>query len=75
MKPILLDLNHHSLKGDRRLSPRLMPSRIRDAIYVRGRVAAKSNGKLHVHPSNPPLGRTVNGVGMESVRVCAHPVV
>jgi hypothetical protein len=38
------------------LSSRLMPSRIRDAICARGRVVAKANRKLHVHPSNPPFG-------------------
>ena len=75
MKPILLDLSHRFLKDDRRLSLCLMPGRIRDAICVRGRVVAKSNGKLHVHPSNPPLGRAVSGVGLESVRAFAHPVV
>ena len=69
MQPILLDLSHCFLKDDRRLSSRLMPGRIRDAICVRGRVVAKANGKLHVHPSNPPA---VSGVGLESVRVFAH---
>ena len=70
MKPILLDLSHHFLKDDRRLSSRLMPSRLRDAICARGRVAAKANGKLHVHPSNPPLGRAARGVGLDSVKGC-----
>ena len=75
MKHILLNSSHHFLKDDRRLSSRLMPGRIRDAICARGRVVAKANGKLHVHPSNPPLGRAVSGVGLESVRVFAHPIV
>ena len=75
MKHIVLDLCHHLLKYDRRRSSRLMPGRIRDAICVRGRVVAKVNGKLHVLPSNPPLGRAVSGVGLDSVRVFAHPIV
>ena len=75
MKNILLDLSRHFLKADCRLSSRLMPGRIRDAICASGKGVAKANGKLHVHPNNPPLGRAVSGVGLESVRVCAHPVV
>ena len=75
MKPILLDLSHRFLKNDRRLSTRLTPSRVHNAICVRGRVVAKSNGKLHVHPTNPPLGRAVSGVGLESVWVFARSMV
>ena len=75
MKPILLDLSHRFLKDERILSSRLMPGRIRDAICVRGRIVANANGKLHVHPNNPPLGRAVSGVGLQSVRVFAHPIV
>ena len=71
MKPILLDLSHHFLKDDRRLSSRFMPGHILDAICARGRVVAKANGKLHVHPSNPPLGRTVRGVAGIHKVVCS----